>query len=95
MAKQPRSKDPVPYCSHPSLGEARALHSFAKGEATGEQQKALLRWLLHGASRAGGEVMIPGQPDVSAYLAGRRSVSLQIGWVLAQPPEAFRKNEID
>jgi hypothetical protein len=79
----------------PSLGEARAIHAFAKGEATAEQQKQFFRWLLQGACRAGGEVLIPGKPDVSAYFAGRRSVSLQIGWVLGQKPDAFRQGEID
>lgn len=80
----------------PSLTEARALHAFAKGEATPEQQKSLFNWIIKGASRSAGEVLVPGQSDVTAYLAGRRSVALQIGWVLAQAPESFRnKGEFD
>jgi hypothetical protein len=96
MARTPQRKsDPTDFAK-PSLAEARAVHAFAKGEATAEQQKQVFRWLLHGACGAGNEVLVPGQPDVTGYLSGRRSVSLQIGWVLGQPPEAFRKpDEVD
>jgi hypothetical protein len=93
MARTPK-RSPTDYAI-PTLVEARAVHAFAKGDATPEQQKAMFRWLLHGACGAGNEVLVPGQPDVTTYLAGRRSVSLQIGWVLAQPPDVFRKDEID
>jgi hypothetical protein len=93
MARPPR-KSPTDF-AQPTLTEARAVHAFAKGEATAEQQKAMFRWLLHGACGAGNEVLVPGQADVTGYLAGRRSVSLQIGWVLGQTPEAFRKGEVD
>ena|SRR3990167_3875684 len=86
---------PVAYAV-PSLTEARAIHAFAKGEATAEQQKTAFNWIIKGACRAGKEILAPGQDDVTAYLAGRLSVSLQIGWVLGQPAEAFRtKGEID
>jgi hypothetical protein len=79
----------------PSLKEARALLAFSKGEATAEQQKTVFNWLLRGPCRAGREVMVPGQTDTTAYLAGRLSVSLQIGWVLGQPVDAFRNGEQD
>ena len=80
----------------PSLSEARALQAFAKSEATAEQQRLVFNWIIKGACRSAGEVLVPGQADTTAYLAGRRSVSLQIGWVLAQAPEAFRaKGELD
>lgn len=81
--------------AEPTLNEARALQAFSKGEATAEQQKVVFGWLLLKACRAGEEVLAAGQSDVTAYLAGRRSVSLQIGWVLGQPAEAFRQGEKD
>lgn len=71
------------------------MHAFVKGEATTEQQKIAFNWLLRGACRAGKEVHVAGQPDTTSYLAGRLSVSLQIGWVLGQPVEAFRDGEQD
>ena len=75
----------------PSLEQARALQAFAKGEATERQQKVAFDFIVRGACGAGRETLAPGQPDVSAYLSGRLSVSLQIGWVLGQPAEVFSK----
>src|SRR3990167_8333079 len=86
---------PIAYAV-PRLAEARAIHAFAKGEATAEQQKVAFNWIIKGVCRAGKEVLVPGQTDVTAYLAGRLSVSLQLGWVLGQTAEAFRnKGDID
>ena len=75
----------------PTLTQARAIHAWMKGEATAEQQKIVFNWIVKGACRAGKDVLVPGKPDVTAYLAGRLSVSLQIGWVLGQPLDAFRE----
>lgn len=75
----------------PTLVEARAIQALKEGKATGEQQKAALNYVFVGCCRAGLEDLIPGQPDTSAYLQGRKSVMLQIGWVLGQPAESFRK----
>jgi len=88
-------KPDILYRARPTLGEARAVHALSKGEATPEQQKQAFGWLLLKACGAGDEVLAIGQPDVTAYLAGRRSVSLQIGWVLGQSPDAFRQGEKD
>lgn len=99
MANQPKLREPGHGTSTayaiPTLAEARSIHALARGEATAEQQKSAFNWLLRGACRAGKEVMVPGQPDTSAYLAGRLSVSLQFGWVLGQPVDAFRNGETD
>jgi len=75
----------------PTLKEARALQALSKGKASEQEQLLAFHWLLLKACRSGDEVMVPGQPDATAYLAGRRSVCLQIGWVLGQQAEAFRK----
>jgi len=79
----------------PELSQARAVQAFAGGEATPEQQKVAFDWIIRGPCRSAEEVLAPGNPDVTGYLAGRRSVALQIGWVLAQPVESFRKGELD
>ena len=93
--KSPGHGTPTVYAV-PNLKTARAIHAFSKGEATAEQQKTVFGWLVREACRAGKEVLSPGQSDVTAYLAGRLSVSLQLGWVLGQPAEAFRaKGELD
>lgn len=75
----------------PTLSQARAIQAFTKGEATKEQQITAYLWIVTEACRAGKEMLAPGQPDVTAYLAGRLSVSLQLGWVKSTPAEAFRK----
>lgn len=95
VVKPPGHGGPTAYAI-PNLKAARALHAFSKGEATAEQQKTVFSWLVKEACRAGKEVLSPGNSDVTAYLAGRLSVSLQLGWVLGQPAEAFRvKGEMD
>lgn len=93
-SKSSLTTGPTAY-AEPSLVAARALNALANGEATKEQQRLALRWIMAGACRAGQEIIVPGQPDVTAYLAGRLSVSLQISWVLGQPAENFRKGEVD
>lgn len=90
----PHKGTPLVYAV-PTLSQARAIQAFASGEASPEQQKQVMNWIVKDACRAGQEMLVPGQPDTSAYLAGRLSVSLQIGWVLGQPVESFRKGEID
>jgi len=87
----PHHGTPIQYAI-PSLKEARAIHAFVSGEATKDQQKTVYLWLVTGACGAGKEMLVPGQTDVSAYLAGRLSVSLQVGWVSSTPVEAFRQS---
>jgi hypothetical protein len=87
----PHHGTPLQYAI-PTLKEARAIQALASGEATKEQQRAFYLWLVTGACGAGSEMLSPGQPDVSAYLAGRLSVSLQIGWVSSSPVESFRQS---
>ena len=91
MAAKPKPND----YAVPTLREARAIHAWARGEASADDQKIAFNWIVKGACRAGQEIFAPGQGDVTAYQAGRLSVSLQIGWVLAQAPDAFRQGEVD
>lgn len=75
----------------PSLDEARALKALAVGEATPEQQKKALAWIIHRAAGASLDTFEPGKPDVSAYRQGRRAVGVLIAQVLMQPSEDKRK----
>lgn len=94
MAAQ-RSKSPIPFAAIPTLAQARALHAWQRGEASSDQQRVAFSWIVKEACRAGKDNFVPGQPDTTAYLNGRLSVSLQIGWVLGQPLESFRHGEVD
>lgn len=58
--------------------DATALQALERGEADPEQQKRALRWVLIAAAMTYDETFVPGQPDVSAFLAGRRSVGTQV-----------------
>lgn len=58
--------------------EIAAVKAVAKGNASPGQQQLALRWIIEGAAMTYQETMVPGQPDVSNYLAGRRNVGLQI-----------------
>ena len=89
--KIPHQGTPLQYAI-PTLKEARAIRALVSGEATKDQQKTAYLWLVTGACGAGKEMLVPGQPDVSAYLTGRLSVSLQIGWVTSTPVETFRQS---
>ena len=91
LLKPPYADTPREY-SVPTLVQARAVHAFEKGEASPEQQKIFFGWLFMGACSVETEDMEPGQPDLSGYFVGRRSVALQINWVLGKAPETFRKS---
>jgi hypothetical protein len=58
--------------------DATALQALERGEADAEQQKRALRWVVNAAAMTYDEPFVPGQPDVSDYLAGRMSVGRQI-----------------
>lgn len=76
----------------PTLDEARALKAVAVGEATPEQQKKALGWIIHRACGASLDTFSPGEPDVSAYRQGRRAVGVLITQVLLMKPEDLRKH---
>lgn len=82
----PPNKGKINEYAVPTLAEARALHALMSND----NAKVALNWILKGACRAGQEIFA-GHPESTAYLAGRLSVSLQVGWVLGQPVEAFRQ----
>ena len=76
---------------NPTLSEARALKAIAVGEATPEQQKMGLSWIIHRACGYSLSTFAPGQPDVSGNREGRRDVAVLITQVLLMKPEDLRK----
>lgn len=66
---------------HPAPWEvstAHAVKALARGDASPEQQRAALDWIIKEAASTYDEPFVPGQADVSDYLCGRRSVGLQV-----------------
>jgi hypothetical protein len=58
--------------------DAYAIRSLAKGEATPEQQKLALQWIMQGAGMLTSQSMVFGSPDRTAFNEGRRNVAKQI-----------------
>lgn len=69
-----------------------AIKAMSKGNASPGQQVQALKWIVEGAAGAFQETMVPGQPDVSNYLAGRRNVGLQIVKLVNTPAKLFKKD---
>lgn len=65
---------------------AAAIRAVAKGNASPGQQRDALLWIMDEACGTWGDGFVPGQPDVTAYMNGRRSVALQITAVLRSRP---------
>jgi hypothetical protein len=76
----------------PTLEEARALKAVAVGEATSEQQKRALSWIIHRACGYSLDPFAPGQPDVMANRVGRRGVAVLITQVLLTKSDDLRKH---
>lgn len=92
--KRPAIIDPWQH-NEPTLDEARALKAYALGEATPEQQKLSLRWIVQRECGLGLDTFVTGKPDLSAYLAGKRSVGVKIQQVLLTKIDHYRNGETD
>lgn len=55
-----------------------AFKALAKGEATPGQQGEVLRVLRENLCMTGGLAYLPGNPDGSAFIAGRQYVGLRV-----------------
>jgi len=96
VASKRSTAGPPTQFPNPSLAEARALHALVKGEATPQQQKIAWNFIVLGACGAGRDTFVSGHADVSAYLAGRRSVAVQLSAILERRTEDLRsKGEFD
>lgn len=78
---------------HPAEWEpadAKSLQALATGAAEPEQQKRALDWIIK-AAMTYDETFVPGQADVSNFLAGRRNVGTQIVKLLRLDVPAYMK----
>lgn len=73
--------------------DAYAIKALAKGTATEGQQKRALDWIIRAAAMTYDETFVPGQPDLSDFLAGRRSVGLQVVKLVNIPIELMQSDE--
>lgn len=79
---------------HPAdygIADVSAVQAMASGQATPDQQKRALAWIINAASMTYDQSFVPGQPDVAAFLEGRRSVGNQIVKLTKIDVAAMRK----
>lgn len=79
---------------HPAqweLADASAIQALSRGDASPEQQRRALQWIITAAAMTYDETFTPGQSDVSDFLQGRRSVGLQVVKLLHLNTGALRR----
>lgn len=74
LRKKPEPWRPAAY----ELPEHHAIKALHRGDATPEQQKKALEWIVQRAAMTHDQSFFPGDPLVTAFIEGRRSVGLQI-----------------
>jgi len=62
----------------PSKQETLAIKALSEGEATPEQQKNALKWIIEVACLTYDEPFVPGHSDVTHHRMGRRTAGLAI-----------------
>lgn len=72
------SSTPVCFQAPWDYPDAAALQALALGEASPEQQRRALDWIIKSAAGTYQTSFIPGAPDASAFSEGRRFVGLQL-----------------
>ena len=84
------TREPPPYLpASYELADASALQALARGEATPEQQKRALAWVM-GKAAAVGEFEYRTDARDHAFASGRRFVGLQVQKMIALNVGAFR-----
>lgn len=84
-------KAPVCFRCDWEPGDGGALQALARGEATPDQQKRALDWIIQQGAATYQPTFVPGAPDASAFMEGRRFVGLQIVKLLTLNLEALRQ----
>ena len=77
---------------HPPVYEKadiRAIQALAQGNASEQDQKRALGWIINTAASTYDEPFRPGSPDAVHYMLGRRSVGLAIVKLMKLKPEIF------
>ena len=73
--------------------DVAAVKAVAAGNASPGQQKRCLTWIIHKAAMTYDETFVPAQPDVSAFLAGRRNVGNQVLKLVNVPIEVLTRKD--
>lgn len=60
------------------VADVAAIQSLDRGEASPDQQKRALKWIVERACQIGEDAFVPGHPEVTQYIVGRQSPGKQI-----------------
>lgn len=83
---------PAPY----ELADVSAIQGLSRGDATPDQQRRALDWILYGACRLRDEPYRPGGTDGerdTAFALGQANVGRQIAKLMTLPLAALRRTE--
>ena len=75
------------------IADVDAVKAVAAGHASPGQQKRALDWIIKAAAMTYDETFVAGEGDVTAFLAGRRNVGLQIVKLINTPREMFKEGK--
>lgn len=79
MKPAPRPKNPPPWASAAwEVADVAAVQALDRGEATADQQRRALKWIVEGACQVGEDAFVPGHAETTQYLVGRQSAGKQI-----------------
>lgn len=91
-----RKSSAPPYFFCPwELVDASALQALQRGDASPEQQRRALDWVINSASRYYDISFQPGQPDAGHFMEGRRFVGGEVVKLLRINTAAFLKEKND
>lgn len=86
-------KNPAFFLCAWEVADISAVQALERGDASPEQQKRALNWIIRSAAATYDNTFFPGQPDASAFSAGRRFVGLELVKLLHLNPSAFIKDK--
>lgn len=75
--------------------DALAIKAVAAGKASEAQQQRAVQWIIQAAAMTYDETFVPGHPDLSDFLAGRRSVGLQIVKLINVPIDLLKPTDME
>jgi hypothetical protein len=68
------------------------MQALQRGDASPEQQRRALDWIIRVGATTYDSTFFPGEPDASAFAQGRRFVGLEVVKLLKVVPHAFVKD---
>lgn len=86
------SKVPAFFACEWEPADAAALQALQRGDASPEQQKRALDWFITHAAGTYNVSFIPGTPEATAFMEGRRYAGLKVITLLKVIPSAFTKD---